>query len=128
MQRIGKINNPKKKQRKQSINTVFFSCCISFQTRIASPPSTIIIDLKLNCIFCHLKRVGAIFCFFLRNFSFCSRFIMKFNIDELTIYFPYEYIYPEQYSYMCSLKEALDAKGPCVLEMRKILFDCQFNN
>jgi hypothetical protein len=51
---------------------------------------------------------------------------MKFNIDELTVYFPYEYIYPEQYSYMCSLKEALDAKGPCVLEMRKMLsFFCR---
>ncbi|KAJ1553461.1 DNA-dependent ATPase of the nucleotide excision repair factor 4 complex, partial [Nowakowskiella sp. JEL0078] len=43
--------------------------------------------------------------------------IMKFKLDELTIYFPYDYIYPEQYSYMCDLKRALDAKGHALLEM-----------
>lgn len=42
---------------------------------------------------------------------------MKFSIDELTIYFPYDYIYPEQYSYMRELKLTLDAEGHGVLEM-----------
>lgn len=40
---------------------------------------------------------------------------MKFKIDELDIYFPYETIYPEQYKYMCSLKRVLDAKVACVV-------------
>lgn len=34
------------------------------------------------------------------------------------VYFPYEYIYPEQYRYMLELKRALDAKGHCLLEVR----------
>ncbi|XP_065833449.1 general transcription and DNA repair factor IIH helicase subunit XPD-like [Oscarella lobularis] len=42
---------------------------------------------------------------------------MKLNIDGLLVYFPYDYIYPEQYSYMLELKRGLDAKGHCVLEM-----------
>ncbi|XP_072286723.1 general transcription and DNA repair factor IIH helicase subunit XPD [Pyxicephalus adspersus] len=42
---------------------------------------------------------------------------MKLNIDGLLVYFPYEYIYPEQYSYMLELKRTLDAKGHGVLEM-----------
>ncbi|EFA78488.1 transcription factor IIH component [Heterostelium album PN500] len=42
---------------------------------------------------------------------------MKFKIDELDVYFPYAYIYPEQYNYMVALKKALDAGGPCMLEM-----------
>ncbi|KAH1081344.1 hypothetical protein J1N35_021105 [Gossypium stocksii] len=42
---------------------------------------------------------------------------MKFQIDDVTVYFPYDYIYPEQYSYMVELKRALDAKGHCLLEM-----------
>ncbi|TDL27469.1 DNA repair helicase [Rickenella mellea] len=42
---------------------------------------------------------------------------MKFNIDNLPIVFPYDRIYPEQYSYMCDLKRTLDAAGHCVLEM-----------
>ncbi|CAM0139211.1 unnamed protein product [Umbelopsis sp. WA50703] len=42
---------------------------------------------------------------------------MIFNIDELTVHFPYDRIYPEQYHYMCDLKKALDAQGHCVLEM-----------
>ncbi|KAK6487788.1 TFIIH basal mRNAion factor complex helicase XPD subunit isoform X1 [Huso huso] len=38
---------------------------------------------------------------------------MKLNIDGLLVYFPYDYIYPEQYSYMLELKRTLDAKvGP----------------
>ncbi|KAG4101363.1 DNA repair helicase [Neocallimastix lanati (nom. inval.)] len=42
---------------------------------------------------------------------------MKFYIDDLPVYFPYDYIYPEQYSYMKDLKKSLDAKGHCLLEM-----------
>ncbi|KAA0201915.1 hypothetical protein HAZT_HAZT009353 [Hyalella azteca] len=35
----------------------------------------------------------------------------------MEVLFPYEFIYPEQYSYMLDLKRALDAKGHCLLEM-----------
>ncbi|XP_066911999.1 general transcription and DNA repair factor IIH helicase subunit XPD-like [Clytia hemisphaerica] len=42
---------------------------------------------------------------------------MKLNIDGLLVLFPYDYIYPEQYSYMFELKKSLDAKGHCLLEM-----------
>lgn len=42
---------------------------------------------------------------------------MKFQLEGLTVYFPYEYIYPEQYRYMLELKRALDAKGHCLLEV-----------
>ncbi|ODM91164.1 TFIIH basal transcription factor complex helicase XPD subunit [Orchesella cincta] len=42
---------------------------------------------------------------------------MKLNVDGLTVHFPYDYIYPEQFSYMVELKKALDAKGHCMLEM-----------
>ena len=42
---------------------------------------------------------------------------MKFNLEGLNVYFPYEYIYPEQYRYMLELKRALDAKGHCLLEV-----------
>ena len=42
---------------------------------------------------------------------------MKFTLDGLPVYFPYEYIYPEQYKYMLELKRALDAKGHCLLEV-----------
>jgi DNA excision repair protein ERCC-2 len=42
---------------------------------------------------------------------------MKINIDGLLVIFPYDYVYPEQYSYMLDLKRTLDAKGHCVLEM-----------
>lgn len=38
-------------------------------------------------------------------------------MDGLLVYFPYEYIYPEQYAYMVELKRTLDAKGHCLLEM-----------
>jgi DNA excision repair protein ERCC-2 len=33
---------------------------------------------------------------------------MKFLIEDLMVYFPYEFIYPEQYQYMVYLKQALD--------------------
>lgn len=34
---------------------------------------------------------------------------MRFMIDDLEVLFPYDYVYPEQYEYMCLLKQALDA-------------------
>lgn len=37
-------------------------------------------------------------------------FTFRLNIDGLLVYFPYDYIYPEQYSYMLELKRTLDAK------------------
>ena len=42
---------------------------------------------------------------------------MRFFIDELEVFFPYTYIYPEQFRYMQTLKRSLDAKGECILEM-----------
>ena len=42
---------------------------------------------------------------------------MRFFIDELEIFFPYPFIYPEQYEYMSKLKKIIDVKGPGVLEM-----------
>lgn len=42
---------------------------------------------------------------------------MLCNIDGLPVYFPYDYMYPEQYSYMLELKHSLDAKGSALLEM-----------
>lgn len=41
----------------------------------------------------------------------------RISVDGLLVYFPYEYIYPEQYAYMLELKRTLDAKGHCLLEM-----------
>lgn len=38
-------------------------------------------------------------------------------MDGLLVYFPYDYIYPEQFAYMLELKRTLDAKGHCLLEM-----------
>lgn len=42
---------------------------------------------------------------------------MKFSLEGLAVYFPYEYIYPEQYQFMLECKRALDAKGHGLLEM-----------
>ena len=42
---------------------------------------------------------------------------MKFSLEGLSVYFPYEYIYPEQYQYMLECKRALDAKGHGLLEV-----------
>jgi hypothetical protein len=41
--------------------------------------------------------------------------VFRFNLEGLTVYFPYEYLYPEQYNYMLEVKRALDAKvrQPC---------------
>ena len=36
---------------------------------------------------------------------------MIFNLDGLRVYFPYDFIYPEQYKYMLELKRGLDAKA-----------------
>ncbi|EPY87421.1 TFIIH basal transcription factor complex helicase XPD subunit-like protein [Camelus ferus] len=41
----------------------------------------------------------------------------RLNVDGLLVHFPYDYIYPEQFSYMLELKRTLDAKGHGVLEM-----------
>ncbi len=43
---------------------------------------------------------------------------MRLLIDGLPVFFPYEFIYPEQFQYMLELKRALDAKGHCLLEVR----------
>uniref|UniRef100_A0A7S0BFL7 DNA 5'-3' helicase n=1 Tax=Rhodosorus marinus TaxID=101924 RepID=A0A7S0BFL7_9RHOD len=42
---------------------------------------------------------------------------MKFNIGDTTIYFPYPYVYPEQYEYMKELKHALESHGHGIIEM-----------
>lgn len=42
---------------------------------------------------------------------------MKFFIDDLPVIFPYPKIYPEQYQYMCDIKQTLDRGGNSVLEM-----------
>ena len=34
---------------------------------------------------------------------------MKFKVRGLEVLFPYDYVYPEQYRYMCELKQSLDA-------------------
>lgn len=36
---------------------------------------------------------------------------MIFDLDGLTVYFPYDYLYPEQWRYMMELKRALDAQA-----------------
>ncbi|KAJ1806992.1 TFIIH/NER complex ATP-dependent 5'-3' DNA helicase subunit, partial [Coemansia sp. RSA 2599] len=42
---------------------------------------------------------------------------MRFYIDDLPVIFPYDYVYPEQYQYMCGLKKSLDSRGHAMLEM-----------
>ena len=42
---------------------------------------------------------------------------MQFQVEELTVQFPYPRIYPEQYAYMLELKRSLDARGHSMLEM-----------
>lgn len=41
----------------------------------------------------------------------------RIDVDGLAVLFPYDYIYPEQYSYMLELKKCLDAGGHGLLEM-----------
>lgn len=36
---------------------------------------------------------------------------MKFDLDGLEVFFPYDYLYKEQYEYMYQLKKAIDARG-----------------
>lgn len=36
--------------------------------------------------------------------------ILRVDVDGLEVYFPYDYIYPEQILYMGELKKTLDAK------------------
>lgn len=47
--------------------------------------------------------------------AFC--FVMKFQIDDLPVIFPYPKIYPEQYEYMRDIKRTLDVGGVSILEM-----------
>lgn len=42
---------------------------------------------------------------FINALSYC-----RISVDGLIVYFPYDYIYPEQYAYMLELKRGLDAK------------------
>lgn len=42
---------------------------------------------------------------------------MRFDLDGLDVFFPYERIYLEQHRYMRALKQSLDAGGHCLLEM-----------
>jgi DNA excision repair protein ERCC-2 len=42
---------------------------------------------------------------------------MKFYIDELPVYFPFEMMYKEQYEYMTQIKKALDMQSHAILEM-----------
>ena len=40
----------------------------------------------------------------------CTSLADRIYIDGMPVYFPYEFIYPEQYQYMLELKRTLDAK------------------
>ena len=42
---------------------------------------------------------------------------MRFNLDGLEVFFPYDRMYLEQYQYMRAIKQALDAEGHALLEM-----------
>jgi DNA excision repair protein ERCC-2 len=42
---------------------------------------------------------------------------MRFDLDGLQVFFPYDFLYKEQYEYMLRLKYALDNKGDALLEM-----------
>jgi DNA excision repair protein ERCC-2 len=42
---------------------------------------------------------------------------MRFDLDGLDVFFPYDRIYLEQHQYMRALKQSLDAGGHCLLEM-----------
>ena len=41
-------------------------------------------------------------------------------MDGLLVYFPYEFIYPEQYAYMLELKRTLDAKVRSICSRRSL--------
>eukprot|EP01038_Epipyxis_sp_PR26KG_P006525 gene6525-8966_t len=42
---------------------------------------------------------------------------MRFDLEGLDVFFPYDFLYKEQYEYMLQLKRALDCKGHVLLEM-----------
>jgi DNA excision repair protein ERCC-2 len=42
---------------------------------------------------------------------------MRIDLDGLDLFFPYDYMYREQYEYMLKLKRAIDQKGHALLEM-----------
>jgi len=42
---------------------------------------------------------------------------MRFRLEGLEVFFPYDYVYREQWQYMLELKRTLDAKGDAILEM-----------
>ena len=42
---------------------------------------------------------------------------MRINLDGLEVFFPYDFMYKEQYTYMLELKRTLDAKGHGLIEM-----------
>lgn len=42
---------------------------------------------------------------------------MRFDLDGLDVFFPYDRMYLEQHQYMRSIKQSLDAGGHCLLEM-----------
>ncbi len=42
---------------------------------------------------------------------------MRFNLDGLEVFFPYDRMYLEQYQYMRAIKQSLDAQGHALLEM-----------
>jgi DNA excision repair protein ERCC-2 len=42
---------------------------------------------------------------------------MRFDLDGLDVFFPYDRTYLEQHQYMRALKQSLDAGGHCLLEM-----------
>jgi DNA excision repair protein ERCC-2 len=42
---------------------------------------------------------------------------MRFDLDGLDVFFPYDRMYQEQHQYMRYLKQSLDAGGHCLLEM-----------
>ncbi|KAJ1380984.1 hypothetical protein B484DRAFT_342128, partial [Ochromonadaceae sp. CCMP2298] len=42
---------------------------------------------------------------------------MRFDLEGLDVFFPYDYLYKEQLEYMLNLKRALDDKGHVLLEM-----------
>lgn len=46
---------------------------------------------------------------------------MIFDLDGLTVYFPYDYLYPEQWRYMMELKRALDAQARIVERMQWLM-------
>lgn len=66
----------------------------------------------------HLNKQGELAVLSVNSTLFYSRL----NIDGLLVYFPYDYIYPEQYSYMLELKRTLDAKVG-IIKIPLSLFD-----